>query len=349
MSNVNIAREERVHNVELSEEGRKLVVRELKNLDALAIQDTVMAKLNNPAAGLIVRQLWFWYAKKKDLSQFWVHKTRHEWEEETKGFITRDRLKVAVGKLEEAGLVRFEPGYRPRPAADGRRVRTTHHKLNEFRVLQLVDPARADEIEPELRHLDPDIPDVDDFLADGGGGYDDEDDHPSRCECDRCASWVCDDEWPCGEDDCEACNPPFDPDGENPQAAENPQVPVENPPPTREYSKSLAVEVTEESTLQVAEPACAGPAKQDFEDPQVRDETSPPSSPAPLRLGQRNGSDTTALTSQDSPVREKASSEGDGASGSSPTSEPSRAEMWMMLMRIGASDEELLDFEREVA
>jgi hypothetical protein len=46
-------------------------------------------------------------------------------------------------------------------------------------------------------------------------------------------------------------------------------------------------------------------------------------------------------------VREKASTEGDGASGSPPTSEPSRTEMWMRLVASGASEEELLDFERE--
>jgi hypothetical protein len=46
-------------------------------------------------------------------------------------------------------------------------------------------------------------------------------------------------------------------------------------------------------------------------------------------------------------VREKASSEGDELSGSPPTTQPSRTEQWMAMMRSGASEEELLDFERE--
>ncbi len=104
---------------------------------------------------------------------------------------------------------------------------------------------------------------------------------------------------------------------------------------------------SDNSTPSGHSPPSASLAAHDFKEPEEPETTSPPSSPAPPLTGQRNGSDTTALTSQDSPVREKASTEGDGASGSPPTSEPSRTEMWMRLVASGASEEELLDFERE--
>lgn len=115
--------------------------------DPLTIEDEVSRALRCRPAGVLMRQLWYLW-NKGQLPDFWIHKTQREWEEQ-RPYLSRRNLETAVGKLKEAGLLEMKPGFRP---GDGQR--TTLYRPNPWAVMQLIDPVKAAEVEPQIRHLD---------------------------------------------------------------------------------------------------------------------------------------------------------------------------------------------------
>jgi len=141
---------------ELSAEEREMVFSEVNNVTtALDIERAVTAQTGNPAAGQMVRQLWFWDDKKKMCEDNWVFKSASEWQLEMG--LSRGWVRSATRAVEDSGLVEVDRE-RLNPI---NRNRTTFYKLNVWAVAQLIAPAVLEKLEPELRHLDSDLADED--------------------------------------------------------------------------------------------------------------------------------------------------------------------------------------------
>ncbi|MDQ3507027.1 MAG: hypothetical protein M3494_03285 [Actinomycetota bacterium] len=168
---MSITRKERDHNVELAKESRLLLAKTAKKLD---VQREITRLTKCPAAGIIVRQLLFHDPKKKMCEDYWVFKGPKDWERDEG--LTRSQVRTATRKIEEFGLSQVDTE-RPHPIWGHK---TTFYRLDIYRVMQVADPAKLDVLEPELRYLEPDIRDAEEFdvdelfLSDGDEDFDDD-------------------------------------------------------------------------------------------------------------------------------------------------------------------------------
>ncbi len=345
---------ETVHKQELTKESRVLLAKTASKLD---VQRAVTRLTKCPAAGMMIRQLLFFDDKKKVCEDYWIFKSGKQWEKDEG--LTRSQVRTATRKIEEFGLAQVDTE-RCDPLYNNV---TTFYRLDIYRVMQVVDPAKLERLEPELRYLEPDIDDFDvddfdlDFLADGVEDFEDDapllTDEDAPDEEEEILDWWPEDLENTAEDKGVAGgadDQPLPPKSPTPPPdltnrlvnLANPMYRVTTPEEVRQEKDCI-----ETPTFSRQSSPSATLATQDSSKPQVRDETSPRSPDDSPLSSQRNEAGTTPC-SPDDPLAGKDAGEVGEVSGSPPTSKPPFASV-LEAHKAGASDAEIVALIRRRA